>query len=128
MRALLLEDDESSRIMFSACLHRAGHEVLECATIAEALTCLRTRQIDLLVLDLLIDNTNCLGVARYAGYAAPEAEIILITGSEKFANGELLTEFPGINWILRKPVPLDDLEAFVAFARLRHEKRTQKRA
>ncbi len=123
MRALLLEDDEATRSLFRECILAAGHEVMECSTIKEGLNVLRTTQIDLLVIDLLIGDSNSLGLAQYAGYAAPSAEIILVTGSERFGQGEVLAEYPGITWILRKPLPLVDLEAFVSYAAHRKSQR-----
>ena len=116
MRALLLEDDDATRTLFRECIRGAGHEVLECSTIKVGLHVLRTTQVDLLIIDLLIGDSNSLGLAQYAGYAAPSAEIILVTGSERFEQGEVLSEYPGITWILRKPLPLVDLEAFVSYA------------
>ena len=84
MRVLLLEDDEATRVLFYEGLTRLGHKVLPCTTNKEALKTLRTSQIDILIIDLMIGDTNSLGLAQYAGYAAPDAEIILVTGSSKF--------------------------------------------
>lgn len=125
MRALLLEDDQATRTLYRECIECAGHDVLECGTIKEALDALRNNNVDLLIIDLLIGDTNSLGLAQYAGYAAPWADIILVTGSQRFAKGEVLSEYPGINWILRKPLPVSDLEAFVSHAEHRLERRVQ---
>ncbi len=119
MRVLLLEDDEATRLLFRECLSGADHTVVECSTIEEALTALRTSKIELLVIDLFIGRTNSLSLAQYAGYAAPDAEIIMITGSDKFVHGEVLTELPGVTWLLRKPMLLSDLEAVVSYAEQR---------
>ncbi|WP_299968035.1 response regulator [uncultured Roseobacter sp.] len=119
MRVLLLEDDDAARDVFRECLSDAGHQVVACDTIASALTVLRTSKVDLLIIDLMIGDTNSLGLAQYAGYAAPDAEVILVTGTSKFAHGEVLAEFPGVTWILRKPVYLRDLEALVSYAEQR---------
>ncbi|WP_299852517.1 response regulator [uncultured Roseovarius sp.] len=123
MRILLLEDDEPTRELYKECITDAGHEVIACDTIERAITVLRTTHIDLLVIDLLIGNSNSLGFAQFAGYAAPDAEIILITGTGSYAKGEVLAEYPCINWILRKPLPIGDLEAFVDYAGQRRSKR-----
>lgn len=116
MQALLLEDDEPTRTLYGQCIADAGHDVIECDTIESAYTALRTKQIDLLVLDLVIGNSNCLSLAQFAGYAAPDAEIILVTGSGRFSQGEVLSEYPGINWMLRKPLAIGDLEALIEHA------------
>lgn len=121
MRTLLLEDDDATRKVFADCLRGAGHEVKECRTVSEALKTLRTGPIDLLVIDLMIGNTNSLGLAQYAGYAAPDAEIILVTGTSKFPGGEVLSEYPGISWFLRKPLAISDLEALVCYAEQRFQ-------
>ena len=123
MRTLLLEDDEATRVLYRDCIAGAGHEVIECATIERAVKALRAHKFDLLIIDLLIGNSNSLGFAQFAGYAAPDAEIILITGTGSFAQGEVLADYPGISWILRKPLPVGDLEAFVDYAGRRKSKR-----
>lgn len=116
MLVLLLEDDEATRHVFKACIEDAGHSVIECSTIDDATTALRTSKIELLVIDLIIEDTNSLSLAQYAGYAAADAEIILITGSGRFTQGEVLSNYPGVTWFLRKPMPISDLEAFVHHA------------
>ncbi|MFD1158179.1 response regulator [Roseovarius aestuarii] len=125
MRILLLEDDEPTRAVYRECIASAGHEVIECGTIERAITVLRTKRIDLFVIDLLIGKSNSLGFAQFAGYAAPDAEIILITGTGSFTKGEVLAEYPGISWILRKPLPVGDLKAFVDYAGRRRSQRCQ---
>jgi len=116
MQALLLEDDEPTRTLYGECIANAGHDVIECDTLESAYAALRNKKIDLLVLDLVIGDTNSLSLAQFAGYAAPDAEIIMVTGSGRFAKGEVLSEYPGINWMLRKPVAIGDLEALVEHA------------
>ncbi|OJI95101.1 response regulator receiver domain-containing protein [Planktotalea frisia] len=122
MQALLLEDDESTRTLYGECITGAGHKVIECDTLESAYAALRTHRIDVLVLDLVIGDTNCLSLAQFAGYAAPDAEIILVTGSGRFAQGEVLSEYPGINWMLRKPIAIGDLEALIEHADRRSSK------
>ncbi|WP_300038885.1 response regulator [uncultured Roseobacter sp.] len=119
MRVLVLEDDEAARRTFSLCLEDAGHTVVSCDSLACAYKSLRTSKVELLILDLFIGDGNSLGLAQYAGYAAPDAEIIIVTGSGRFAHGELLAEYPGVSWVLRKPLPVGDLEAIVNYAQTR---------
>lgn len=121
MRALLLEDDQATQALYCECIRAAGHEVVPCTTILDALKALRTAKIDILILDLVIGNSNSLGLVQYAGYAAPNAEIIMVTGSGEFANGEILKDYPGLTWFLRKPLRLSDLEAFVSHAEQRYK-------
>lgn len=120
MRVLILEDDEPTRRLYADCIVESGREVVACCSTPDAISALRCLHIDLIIVDLMIENTNSLGVVQFAGYAAPEAEVIMITGSKYFAKGELLSDFPGITWVLRKPISVGDFMAFVDFA----EKRT----
>lgn len=123
MQTLLLEDDDDARSVFKECIEAAGHNVLECATLDKAINTLRTSKIDLLLLDLVIGNSNSLGVTRFAGYAAPDADIILITGSNRFAKGEIFYSYPGVRWVLRKPLAPTDLEALLEYAEQRYSRR-----
>lgn len=125
MRVLLLEDDPATRTLFHEGIAGMGHEVISFETNKDALNALRTQKIDIMIIDLLIGDTNSLGLAQYAGYAAPDAEIILITGSARYAHGEVLADYPSITWILRKPLPLSDLEAFISYAEQRFLQRQQ---
>ncbi len=67
MQALLLEDDDSTRMLNGECITSAGHKVIECDTLESAYTALRSHQIDVLVLDLVIGDSNCLSLAQFAG-------------------------------------------------------------
>ncbi len=123
MRVLILEDDLATRFLYRTCIEDAGHEVVECENVDQAVYATRTQQFDLLVVDLFLGRTNSLGFIQLAGYTVPHAEVILITGSDKFSRGEVLSEYPGVTWILRKPISINDLDAFVGFA----EKRCRQR-
>lgn len=125
MRVLILEDDFATRFLYRTCVEDAGHEAFECETVEQAIYATRTHQFDLLIVDLFLGKTNSLGFIQLAGYAAPNAEVILITGSDKFSRGEALNDYPGVTWILRKPLSVHDLDAFVGFAEKRCRQRKE---
>ena len=112
-KVLLLEDDQGLRFTFASALQQAGHQVIDVGTVAEAVRSLRTNRPDVLILDLIIDGTYSIQVADYAGYALPEAEVIFITGSGMFPQGELFRLSGNARWVLRKPVNLQDLTDMV---------------
>ncbi|MEN8951982.1 hypothetical protein [Planktotalea arctica] len=68
---------------------------------------------DLLLLDLLIGQGVSIQVADLAGYRIPDAEIIYLTGSSKYPNGELFELSRNASWVLRKPISFNELKAML---------------
>ena len=117
MRVLLLEDDPNLLMAYADALTDDGHIVEACRTEDEAMRqlMLQGSAIDVIVLDLCIGSGTSLSVADYAGYASPDAEVIVVTGSDLYPNGELQSLSGSIKWALRKPVRMLDLLAMVEF-------------
>ena len=113
-KILLLEDDDGLRFTLTAALERIGHRhVIGVKSCDEAIKVLRRQKPDLVVLDLVIGAESSIDVANYAQYAAPDADVIYITGSRLFPLGELHTMAQNVRWVLRKPVDLRDLDNIV---------------
>lgn len=106
---LLLEDDFGLRFTYQEALEADGHEVIATATLDEALKVLKFHKPDALLFDLIINGETSIDVASYASYAAPNAEVVYITGSDMYPNGEIFNLSDNARWILRKPVCLKDL-------------------
>lgn len=123
MRVLLLEDDTHLLMAYADALTDDGHVVEACRTEDEAMRQLlhHGSAIDVMVLDLCIGSGTSLSIADYAGYAAPQAEVIVVTGSDLFPNGELHGLSRSIKWALRKPVRMLDLQSMIKFAIHRKE-------
>lgn len=113
---LLLEDDAGLRFTFAQTLEDAGHTVISVADNDAALAQLRKCTPDVLLLDLMINGAFSTDVADYAGYAAPDAAVIYVTGSGLFPKGELFRMSRNARWVLRKPVDLGDLANMVEHA------------
>jgi len=118
MNCLIVEDDACLAYALSCCLEDCGNECQVSGSVQEALACLKTRKFDLLVLDYALPDGSVLPVSEYAALFCPDVRIILLTGHAVFAHGEHATMAPGIDWVMRKPVPFDDLRALVEYARL----------
>lgn len=114
MEILLLEDDPALRYALSEVLEGEGYMFCAVADINAAAEILRKRSPDLLLLDLMIGNECSAQIADLAGYCVPEAEVIYLTGSNKFPNGELFQLYKNTSWVLRKPVDFVDLKAMIA--------------
>ena len=108
-KILLLEDDAGLLYTLRTALEGAGHKVLSATSVADAICTLRDEQPDVLVLDLIINSSYSIQVADYAGIALPDAQVIYITGSGMFPQGELFGLSGNARWVLRKPLKLKDL-------------------
>ncbi|SFQ94951.1 response regulator [Poseidonocella sedimentorum] len=118
MDCLIVEDDNDLALTFEACLVDQGHSAAVAQTVEEALIGLRDFKYDLLLLDYGLRDDTTEAVVDYAVTRCPHMKTMLITGSGVFPNGEAQRYFPGLDWILRKPVPLADLLAFVDHAEM----------
>lgn len=118
MRVLLLEDDQNLLMAFTHALEEDGHTVDACLSedAAMAQLTLHGSTIDVIVMDLFIGSGSSLPVADYAGYASPDAEVIIVTGSGLYPHGELQKLSCNVSWALRKPIRMLDLKAMVQFA------------
>lgn len=115
MKVLVLEDDPALRFALTQFLDGLGYTVYEAGDIATACAILGNVQPDLLLLDLMIGSVFSIPVADMAGYRAPEADVIYLTGSNKFPNGELFHYSPNTSWVLRKPVDFIELKAMLGY-------------
>lgn len=114
MEILLLEDDANLRFAFQQALENQGYNVCAVGTIDEAAVVLQHISPRLLILDLMIGRQYSIQIADLAGYSAPNAEVIYVTGSNRFPNGELFQLSVNATWVLRKPVDLTELVSLVA--------------
>lgn len=113
MKVLVLEDDPALRFALSQILEEAGHIAYVASDVPEACEILNQVTPDLLLLDLMIGPIDSIQVADLAGYRAPDAEVIYLTGSNKFPNGELFQLSKNASWVLRKPIDFYELAAML---------------
>ena len=62
-----------------------------------------------MICDLMIGSETSINVSSFAAYAAPDAEVIFITGTNMFPQGELFAISHNMRWVLRKPVANKEL-------------------
>lgn len=116
MRCLVVEDDDVLAMALTDCVEAMGHVPLRARTVSEGFDLLRTEKVQLLLLDYRLPDGNSLPLSEYASATCPDVCTIMLTGSAVFPRGETGQLAPGIDWILRKPVPLQDLAALVDHA------------
>lgn len=118
MHCLIVEDDPTLRSFLEACLQDMGHSTVSEGTVEDALRRLRTQKFDLLLVDFSLPDGTSVPIMDYFGATQPNARAILLTGSGVYPNGEASIFVPSVDWTLRKPVELQDLQAIVDYAEL----------
>lgn len=113
MRVLLLEDDPALRFALAQALEDAGHNVHAAASILGAVEILEQEIPDLLLLDLMIGSEASIQIADLAAYRAPNAEVVYLTGSNRFPSGELFELSTNASLVLRKPIDVRHLQSYI---------------
>ncbi len=114
LKILVLEDDPALRFALTQVLEESGHLVYAAGDIPAAYEVLNQVKPELLLLDLMIGPVESIQVADLAGYRFPDAEIVYLTGSKKYPNGELFELSRNGSWVLRKPIDFNELKAMIA--------------
>ncbi|MCF6445337.1 response regulator [Nereida sp. MMG025] len=122
MHVLILEDDTDLCSVWRDYIEDQGHSTHPVGTVHAAFDALHFNKFDLLLLDLLLTDGNSVGVSHYAKTIQPACRIIMITGTHQFMKGDHLQQAPGVDWLLHKPVKLDDLGALIDY--IEHEPKT----
>ena len=120
MNILVLEDDPDLRFALAEVLEAGGHTVHGAGNISQACETLENVAPDLLLLDLMIGSVDTIQVADLAGYRVPDADVIYLTGSNKYPNGELFELSSNASWVLRKPIDFRALMAMVDHVQATH--------
>jgi PAS domain S-box-containing protein len=81
MRTLIVDDDVAVRTLVRDAVAREGIDVEETGSVADALTALGNRSIDVLVLDLTLPDGSGLEVLRYLRETQSTTHVIVLSGS-----------------------------------------------
>lgn len=112
MRILVVDDEENTRIGLSKLLTQEGYDVLSAANGAEALDCLASNKVNLVISDINMPIMNGLNFLRELSRRFPSINVIMITaygGVESYLEAMNLGAFE----YLHKPVRLDELRAIL---------------
>jgi CheY-like chemotaxis protein len=77
---LCVDDERVSLKVRSRVLEKAGHEVIQAASAAEALEILRSRPVDLVLTDLIMPVMTGADLAREAKKLNPNLPVVLFSG------------------------------------------------
>ena len=114
MKCLVADDNADLARLWALALEGDGHDVTVCTDGDAAVNQMRVQDFDLLILDLFMPGGGALALARVAVYNNPAAQVLVVTGADCFAFGELLEMGDNIAMVLRKPVSPTDLRSYVA--------------
>jgi GAF domain-containing protein len=114
-RILLIDDELDVRTVLGEVLGGLGHAVTACGDGASGLARLEAEPFDLVITDLGMPGLSGWEVTRRAKAARPRTPVALLTGwGEQIDPAEARGR--GVDFLLPKPCPLDDLAAVVARA------------
>jgi CheY-like chemotaxis protein len=109
---LVVDDEDRIRTVIRGFLAHDGHTVISAGSAAEALACVESRQIDLVVLDLAMPDMSGDRLATLIRDRAPSIRILMLSGfGAAPAAGALM---PDVDGILAKPIRLEDLRSGIA--------------
>jgi two-component system cell cycle sensor histidine kinase/response regulator CckA len=104
-RILVVEDEESVRVLLNDAFRAEGHDVTEATTGAEALKHLDKNKFDLMICDLGLPELSGLHVARWVKEFRPDLPVIIATGyAEMIAEEDY--QNARIDDVIRKPYAL----------------------
>ncbi len=107
-KILVVDDEASLRILLGKELSRVGYSVETVADGAEALTRLREDFFHVVLLDILMPNTDGMEVLRTIKQDAIPSEVIILTGNATFENVIESMKLGAFEYV-RKPYELSEL-------------------
>ncbi|MBI1345843.1 response regulator [bacterium] len=118
IHVLIVDDDEAHAEAVAESLERVGYECTVAASGTRAVSLMESRNFDVIVTDLMMDEVDGLEILRRAKEELPDAEVILLTGhaSVKLA---LAAGQQGAHNLLTKPVDIKELRLAVEKAATR---------
>lgn len=115
-RILIVDDEESIRIVLARTLQGGRHEVYQASDGNAALKLLAKQTIDLVITDILMPNREGLETIRELRANWPDAKIIAMSGGGRIRSMEFLrvAEGFGASAILKKPFSMTELQHAVS--------------
>jgi two-component system response regulator HydG len=112
IHVLIVDDDEPHAQAVAESLERVGYECTVAASGTRAAALIESRNFDVVVTDLMMDDVDGLEILRRTKEELPDAEVILLTGhaSVKLA---LAAGQQGAHNLLTKPVDIKELRLAV---------------
>ncbi|HEC12462.1 MAG TPA: response regulator [Acidiferrobacteraceae bacterium] len=118
-RVLIVDDEESVRVMVAAMIKPDGYNVTEAASGAEACDACKESPVDLIITDIVMPEKNGIDLIRYVKKEYPDIAVIAISGGggiEGRYDYLEIARLVGADNILKKPFELRELRSAVSEA------------
>jgi two-component system chemotaxis response regulator CheY len=106
---LLIDDEESVRMVFQVALERAGYRVLTAESGKQGLRLLEHQEVDLLFVDIFMPEMDGLELIPLLRKTRPASKIIAISGGSGMKNFLDTAKYLGADDTLKKPFSLQEL-------------------
>jgi DNA-binding NtrC family response regulator len=115
-RILVVDDEDSIRMLLSQSLEKQQHEIFDAADGDRALEILSEQEIDVVITDIVMPNREGLETIQDIRANWPDVKIIAISGGGRVGKTNYLelAEKIGATVVLKKPFSLDQLQGAVS--------------
>ncbi|MCC7475952.1 MAG: sigma-54-dependent Fis family transcriptional regulator [Pirellulales bacterium] len=112
LEILLVDDDAELRADMASYFAHQGHRVDQCSSGEEALELIDRREVDVVVLDLIMPGMNGIGVLKELQQRGAECEVVVLTGEATVETAVEAMKL-GAREFLTKPISLKELDRLV---------------
>lgn len=112
---LIIDDEESIRVLLRSALEGAGHEVTEAVNGRDGIELYRQRPINLIITDILMPQMNGLDMLLELTREFLNAKVIAISGAEEDRNVLDVAKLLGARQTFKKPFSTADLLSAVRY-------------
>lgn len=114
MHILVVEEKFELGRLWARHLEREGHSVDVVGTQGEAVEILRHRDVQVIVLDVVLPGGSALAIADFASYRQPGAKVVFVTNTTFFSDGSIFRHAPNACAFLQSDTDPADLAMMVS--------------
>lgn len=113
MRVLIVEGNPNLGSIWRRHLERDGCDVDLSSSQPAAIETLRDKDVDVIILDMVLKDGSAFAVADFASYRRPAAKVIFVTNTSFFSDGSIFQHIPNACAMMPAEVTPEDLGAIV---------------
>lgn len=114
MHILVVQKNAELGRIWARHLEREGHSVDLVATQDAAVEIMRHREVNVIVLDVVLPGGSPLAIADFASYRWPEAKVVFVTNTTFFSDGSIFRHAPNACAFLQSDTDPADLAMMVS--------------
>ena len=96
-------------------LERQAQKVTVTTCASDAIGYMQQHSVDVLVLDLMLEQSSAFSVADYDSYRWPDTKIVFVNRTTFFSDGSLFRHVPNTAAIIQEDAPPSDLAEIVSY-------------